>query len=203
MIGFSDFDGLVIFTRIAQAGSLAAAERATGIPKATLSRRLAALEQSLDVRLVRRTKTGVVLTEEGRRLFERGLPAVGLAELAVAEVRHDGTALSGNVRLSLPPDIAVAALAPALIRFKRRHPDVNVEMTLADRRVSLVEEGYDLVVRMGPLTDSDLMSRRIASLPRTLSRVRRSSMPIPRCSSPRSLRRFPRSRSPATPVPGN
>ena len=65
MKAFGDFDGLALFVRIVQAGGLAAAERATGIPKATLSRRLSALEETLNVRLARRTKKGVVLTEQG------------------------------------------------------------------------------------------------------------------------------------------
>ena len=168
MTAFNDFDGLALFTHIVQAGSLAAAERATGIPKATLSRRLSALEQTLNVRLARRTKKGVVLTEQGRQLFDQSRAAIILAEQAVAEVQDDRVALSGTVRISLPPDIGVAALAPALIRFKSRHGAVVVDLTLADRRVSLVEEGYDLVVRMGALADSDLMSRKIATLPRTL-----------------------------------
>ena len=76
--------------------------------------------------------------------------------------------MSGTVRLSLPPDIATAVLAPALIGFKTRYPDVTIEMTLGDRRVSLIEEGYDLVVRMGPVADSELMFRKIADLPRAL-----------------------------------
>jgi DNA-binding transcriptional LysR family regulator len=165
---FGDFDGLALFIRIAQAGGLAPAERATGIPKATLSRRLSALEEALNVRLVRRTKKGVVLTEQGQQLFERGQTAFMLAEQAVAEVQNDRVALSGTIRVSLPPDIATAVLAPALIGFKTRYPDVTMEMTLADRRVSLIEEGYDLVVRMGPIADSELMFRKIADLPRAL-----------------------------------
>lgn len=165
---FADFDGLALFIRIAQAGGLASAERATGIPKATLSRRLSALEESLNVRLVRRTKKGIVLTDQGRQLFERGQTAFLLAEQAVAEVQDDRVALSGTVRLSLPPDMATAALAPSLISFKTQHPGVTIEMTLADRRVSLIEEGYDLVVRMGPVADSELMFRKIADLPRAL-----------------------------------
>lgn len=165
---FDDFDGLALFIRIAQAGGLASAERATGIPKATLSRRLSVLEESLNVRLVRRTKKGVVLTEQGQQLFDRSQTAFMLAEQAVAEVQDERVALSGTVRLSLPPDMATAVLAPTLIDFKTRYPDVTIEMTLADRRVSLIEEGYDLVVRMGPVADSELMFKRIATLPRTL-----------------------------------
>ena len=105
-----------------QAGGLTSAERATGIPKATLSRRLSALEETLNVRLARRTKKGVVLTEQGQQLFERGQTAFMLAEQAVAEVQDDRVALSGTVRLSLPPDIATAVLAPALIRLQ--DPDI-------------------------------------------------------------------------------
>jgi DNA-binding transcriptional LysR family regulator len=168
MKAFDDFDGLALFVRIVEAGGLAAAERATGIPKATLSRRLTALEETLNVRLARRTKKGVVLTEQGQQLFERSQAAFTQAEQAVADVWDDRATLSGTVRLSLPPDIATAALAPALIRFKTRFPDVTIEMTLADRRVSLIEEGYDVVVRMGPVADSELMFRKIADLPRVL-----------------------------------
>jgi DNA-binding transcriptional LysR family regulator len=165
---FGDFDGLALFIRIVQAGGLASAERATGIPKATLSRRLSVLEETLNVRLARRTKKGVVLTEQGQQLFERGRTAFMLAEQAVAEVQDNRVALSGLARLSLPPDMASAVLAPVLFAFKARHPDVTIEMTLADRRVSLIEEGYDLVVRMGPVADSELMFRKIADVPRVL-----------------------------------
>lgn len=165
---FEDFDGLALFIRIVQAGGLAAAERATGIPKATLSRRLSVLEEALNVRLARRTKKGVILTEQGQQLLDRSRAAFTLAEEAIAEVRDERVALSGAVRLSLPPDMATAVLAPALIRFKSRYPGVTIEMSLADRIVSLIEEGYDLVVRMGPVADSGLMFRKIATLPRTL-----------------------------------
>jgi len=165
---FADFDGLALFVRIVRAGGLASAERATGIPKATLSRRLSALEESLNVRLARRTKKGVILTERGQQLFERGQAAFLLAERAVAEIQDDRVALSGTVRLSLPPDMATAVLGPALIAFKTRYPDVTIEMTLDDRRVSLIEEGYDLIVRMGPVADSELVFRKFADLPRAL-----------------------------------
>lgn len=165
---FDDFDGLALFARIADAGGLAAAERATSIPKATLSRRLAALEARLNVRLVRRSKKGVVLTEAGERLYQRARAALTLAEEGLAEVQGDKAALTGRLRLSLPPDLASAILAPALIRFQIAHPGVELELMLADRNVSLVEEGYDLAIRMGPLADSALMSRRLALLPRLL-----------------------------------
>jgi DNA-binding transcriptional LysR family regulator len=168
MTQFNDFDGLSLFIRVVQAGGFAAAERATGISKATLSRRMSALEEALNVRLVRRTKKGIVLTDRGQALFDRSLPAFLLAEEAVSESQSERATLSGSIKLSLPPDITTAVLAPALIRFKTNHPDVIIDMTLADRRVSLIEEGYDLVVRMGVISDSALMFKSIGTLQRVL-----------------------------------
>jgi len=168
MRNFSDYDGLALFVRTVQAGSLAAAERALGVPKATLSRRLTMLEEQLDLKLARRTKKGLILTEQGQRLFERGLVALSATDEVIAELRDGQEAMSGTVRLSLPPDIAMIALAPALIRFKAKHPKVTLDLTLSDRRVSLIEEGFDLVVRMGELEDSGLVARRIARIPRML-----------------------------------
>jgi len=168
MTTFGDFDGLALFICIAEAGGLGAAERSTGISKATLSRRLTALEDALNIRLVRRTKRGIVLTDKGQQLFDRSRDALLIAEQAVSTIQDEKVALSGTVRLSLPPDLATEVLAPILIGFKQRYPDVVIDMTLGDRRVSLIEEGYDLVVRMGAVADSGLMFKKIASLPRTL-----------------------------------
>lgn len=188
---FVDFDGLALFIRVAQAGGLAAAERATGISKATLSRRLSALEDTLNVRLVRRTKKGIVLTEHGQQLYDRSRDAFLLAEEAVAGVQDEKVALSGTIRLSLPPDMATLVLAPALIKFKANYPDVVIDMTLADRRVSLAEEGYDLVVRMGSLADSGLIAKKIASLPRTLVASPSFIEAHPEIKGPEDLRNVP------------
>lgn len=188
---FSDFDGLALFIRVVQAGGLASAERATGIPKATLSRRLSVLEEALNVRLARRTRKGVVLTEQGQQLFDRSRAAFTLAEEAIAEVQDERVALSGTVRLSLPPDMATAVLAPALIRIKARYPGVMIEMALADRRVSLIEEGYDLVVRMGPVADSGLMFRKIATVQRTLVASPAFLATIPALEAPQDLKGLP------------
>jgi DNA-binding transcriptional LysR family regulator len=188
---FDDYDGLALFVRTVQAGGFAAAERAVGIPKATLSRRLSVLEESLGVRLARRTRKGVVLTEEGQRLFEQSRVALQIAEEAVSQVQDDKASLSGRVRVSLPPDISTALLAPALIRFKQRHPDVVIEMTLADRRVSLVEEGYDLVVRMGAIPDSGLLFRKFSSLPRQLVASPQFLADQPALANPNDLKSLP------------
>ena len=95
--------------------------------------------------------------------------------------------------LSTPtaPKAGSKRLAPALIGFKTRYPDVTIEMTLADRRVSLIEEGYDLVVRMGPVADSELMFRKIADLPRALVASPTFLAKHSDLSTPQDLERLP------------
>src|SRR5258708_9258397 len=107
---------------------MASAESAPGMPKATLSRRLSALEETLNVRLARRTKKGVVLTEQGQQLFERGQTAFMLAEQAVAEVWDDRVALSRPGRLPPPPHLATPRFAPALIGVQRRYTGLAILM---------------------------------------------------------------------------
>ncbi|MGB0696798.1 MAG: LysR family transcriptional regulator [Rhodospirillaceae bacterium] len=165
---FEDFDGLALFVAIADAGGLAAAERATGVPKATLSRRLAALEDRLGTRLVRRTRKGIVLTEPGEALVIQARTGLGIAVEGLRVAQGEAMALSGTCRLSLPPDLATTVLAGPLVRFQADNPGVRLDITLSDRRVSLVEEGFDLVVRAGALEDSTLRFQRLGSLPRAL-----------------------------------
>ena len=165
---FHDFDGLALFVQIAQAGGLAAAERATQVPKATLSRRLNALEEGLGVRLARRTRQGIILTEAGEDLFERAQRGLGIALDGVGAAQGEIETLSGLCRLSLPPDLASTVLSQPLIDFQAAHPEVRLDISLSDRRVSLIEEGFDLVVRTGGLEDSDLRFRHLGSLPRVL-----------------------------------
>jgi len=165
---FTDYDGLALFVKVAEAGGFAAAERATGVPKATLSRRIGRLEGMLRQRLLRRSRKGVVLTEAGLRLLEEAQRGFAMAERAIGGLGGEAAALSGTCRMSLPPDLARLVLAPVLIAFRKENPGVTLDIHLADRRVSLVEEGIDLVVRAGPFEDSFLRFRRLAPIPRRL-----------------------------------
>ena len=138
------------------------------MPKATLSRRLSALEEALNVRLVRRSKKGVVLTEQGQQLYDRTRDVFLLAEEAVAAVQDVRVALSGTIRLSLPPDMAHAVLAPALIKFKRGFPNVTIDMTLADRRIFPSSRRAMTSSSVWAPLRTSLAFRKIATLPRTL-----------------------------------
>src|ERR1700761_4806346 len=157
----SDLDDLSLFAGIVKHGSMSAAGRALNMPKATLSRRLAALERELGTKLIRRSTRAHVLTDAGRRLHARIAPLVVEAERAVAEVRDAAKAPSGLVRLAASAAFGQIVLMPILTRFVREYSKVRLDLTLSDQRVRLVEEGFDLAIRMGVLDDSDLLSRQL------------------------------------------
>lgn len=135
---FGDFDGLALFVHVAQSGACGSRARNRHIesyliPPPVSSGGHAKCPSS------EKNEKGIVLTDHGQQLFDRSRDAFAIAEEAIATVQNEKVVFSGTVRLSLPPDIATEVLAPALIRFKLRYPEVVVDMTLADRRVSLIE----------------------------------------------------------------
>lgn len=157
-----DLDALRSFDLVALHGGLGAATRATGRPKATLSRHLAELEQALGVRLVERGERRLRLTEEGRRLHEQthGL-LIDLADAAQA-VASGSDQPRGLLRVSAPVVLAHVALMPVVQRFCDLYPEVRLDVIAEDRQVDPVEEGYDLVLRIDPDPQERLVGRRIA-----------------------------------------
>lgn len=157
-----DLEMLADFNRVAAHGGFGRASRALGRPKATLSRRVAELEQSLGVRLIERGGHTLRLTEEGRALHER--TAGLMAELAEAgeAVAARGPTPRGRLRVSAPIVFAHVALARIGARFALSYPQVELEIVAEDRLVDPVEEGYDLVIRINPASDGRLAGRRIA-----------------------------------------
>ncbi|SFO43289.1 DNA-binding transcriptional regulator, LysR family [Sphingomonas sp. OK281] len=157
-----DLDALKSFDVIALHGGLGAATRATGRPKATLSRHLAELERDLKVRLVERGERRLKLTEEGRRFHERthGL-LLDIADAADA-VSSGSDVPRGLLRVSAPMVLAHVTLMPVANRFCALYPDVTLDLIAEDRRVDPVEDGYDVVIRIDPGPDDRLVGRRIA-----------------------------------------
>lgn len=157
-----DLEMLADFNRVAAHGGFGRASRALGRPKATLSRRVAELEQSLGVRLIERGGHTLRLTEEGRALHQR--TAGLMAELAEAgeAVAARGPTPRGRLRVSAPIVFAQVALARIGARFALSYPQVELEIVAEDRLVDPVEEGYDLVIRINPAPDGRLAGRRIA-----------------------------------------
>ncbi|WP_437955494.1 LysR family transcriptional regulator [Sorangium sp. So ce119] len=159
-----DLSGLSMFVRIVEEGSLSAAGRALGLPKATISRNLALLEKRLGAPLLIRSTRALSLTDTGRRFFDRVLPIVRDAQQATAEVKSDHAAPSGLLRITAPVAYGQAAIAPRLLSFMQRYPSIRIDLHLHDGRVNLVSDGYDLAIRMGTIKDSELISQKLAAV---------------------------------------
>lgn len=154
-----DLLALVDFTLVARHGGVGRAARETGRPKATLSRRVAELESGLNLRLFERGGRALKLTEEGRALFEK--TSVLLAELneTTAAIASGGDEPRGRLRVSAPLLFSQAAMGKLASQFAMKYREVRLEVTTEDRAVDMVEEGYDLVIRVNPDPDSSLVGR--------------------------------------------
>lgn len=158
-----DPTGYVIFAKVAETGRFTAAAQALGLSKSAVSKQVARLEDSLGVRLLNRTTRRISLTEAGMVLFERCRRIAEDLEDARAAVTHLQEAPRGLLRVNAPVSYGIGHLAPVLPGFMAVYPDLKVDLTLADRRIDLVEEGVDVAIRIGNLDDSSLIARRIVS----------------------------------------
>lgn len=154
-----DLLALADFTLVARHGGFGRAARAAGRPKATLSRRVAELEASLDLRLFERGARAVRLTEEGRALFERAGQLLTELEETATAIASGGSAPRGRLRISAPLLFSQTAMGKLAAAFRLRHPDVRLDVTTEDRAVDMIEEGYDLVIRVNPDRDEALVGR--------------------------------------------
>jgi DNA-binding transcriptional LysR family regulator len=150
------------FVSVVARGSLTAAAKAEGVAPAIMGRRLDALEERLNVRLLLRTTRRITLTHEGSAFLEDCQRL--LAELADAEasVSAGGVKASGHLRITAPAGFGRRHVAPLVPRFREQHADVTISLNLSDRVVDLAGEGFDCAVRVGDLPDSSLVSVRMA-----------------------------------------
>lgn len=157
------FQSMQVFAAVADEGSFIGAARALALSKPAVSRHVAELESRLGVRLLHRTTRRLSLTEEGSAYHARCKALLADVEAAEAEVTHRADRAIGVLKINVPVSYGVQRLAPLWARFMARHPQVQLDVTLADRFVDLVEEGFDLAVRIGSLGDSSLVSRQLAT----------------------------------------
>src|SRR6266487_2721689 len=154
-----DLLALADFNLVARHGGFGRAARAAGRPKATLSRRVSELEKSLDLRLFERGPRALKLTQEGRALFERtGALLTELDETAAA-IASGGERPRGKLRISAPLLFSQTAMGKLAAAFALKYPEVRLEVTAEDRKVDMIEEGYDLVIRVNPDHDESLVGR--------------------------------------------
>lgn len=153
--------GMQVFARVAALGSISGAGRALGLSQTMATKHLAALEDRLGVRLLHRTTRNVSLTEPGRRYLEsveRILAEVAEADALAAAERVEVT---GALRVNAPASFGTREIAPLLSDFAERHPDLRVELGLSDRVIDLVEEGWDVAVRIARIADQNLIARKL------------------------------------------
>lgn len=155
-----DLNEMTIFVKVVESGTFTGAARALELPKSTVSRKVAALEERLGIRLLQRTTRKVSLTELGAAYFERCARVVQEAEEAERVVSHSQAAPRGRLRISAPLEGA-EWVGAAITDYIGRYPEVEVELDLTNRYVDLVEEGFDLALRGGALADSTLIARRL------------------------------------------
>ncbi len=154
-----DLLALADFNLVARHGGFGRAARAAGRPKATLSRRVAELEAALGLRLFERGTRILRLTEEGRALFERTGALLTEVEETAAAIASGGERPRGRLRISSPLLFAQTAMGRIAAGFALKYPDVRLEVTTEDRAVDMIEEGYDLVIRVNPDPDESLVGR--------------------------------------------
>jgi DNA-binding transcriptional LysR family regulator len=152
------------FVRVVEAGSFVAAAERLGISTSSLSRLIADLEQHLGSRLLNRTTRRLSLTESGQSYYERCVTL--LADLAEAEALagQSSAQARGTIRLTCSYSMAEQQVAPAIASFVERHPGVKFELVVSDRIVDLVEEGFDLAIRVGAVGSDRLVARRLGSM---------------------------------------
>ena len=151
---------LLLFAGVADEESFSRAAARIGLPKSTLSRRIAALEAQLGERLLLRTTRKLTLTDFGRSILEHAHQVVNEVEAATSLAQHRQSQPSGRLRVSMPGDLANIVLAPMLARFLHEHPAVQMEIDLSPRRVDLIGENFDLAIRMGKLDDDAMLVAR-------------------------------------------
>ena len=151
------------FNAVVDAGSFVKAADALGMSKAAVSRYVSEMEARLGVRLLHRTTRRLSLTEEGQVFYARSKELLAGVDEAEAELTSRSGAASGLLRVNAPVTFGIRHLAPLWGVFRAHYPQVTLDVTLADRVVDLVEEGYDVAIRIATLPSSTLISRRLAT----------------------------------------
>lgn len=150
-----------VFCRVVARENFSQAARDLHISPAMVTKHIASLEEQLNIRLLNRTTRTVSTTEAGERYFLIARNMLADLEDAESSLAELGSRPTGTLKLSAPIDFGVLCLAPAIARYLNLYPDVRIDISYQDKRISLVEEGFDLAIRIGNLTDSTLVAQRI------------------------------------------
>ncbi len=160
----NNFSDIVAYVRVVEAHSFVAAAQTLGMSPSAISKAVSRLEERLGARLLNRTTRSLSLTDIGAAFYERCREALGQLEHAESEVSESRGVPRGRLRVEVPVSLGRRIIVPALPRFIAQYPEISVQMSMNDRVVDLVQEGIDAAVRIGNLSDSSLIARRIGHL---------------------------------------
>ncbi|QOG07395.1 LysR family transcriptional regulator [Aureimonas sp. OT7] len=153
------------FARVVECASFTRAADTLGMPRSSVSAAVIELETRVGARLLHRTTRKVSPTQDGAAFYERCLRLIADVEETEGLFRQTSVGPTGKLRVDVPGRIGRLIIAPALPEFLDRHPQLDIELRVTDRSVNLVEESVDCVLRVGPLSDSGLIARKIGDLP--------------------------------------
>lgn len=171
-------EAMQIFVRVAELASFTRAADSLGLPKASASTAVQQLESTLGARLLHRTTRRVEMTQDGQAFYERCRDLLSDMDELQTMFQQGPQSLRGRLRVDMPSGVARRFIIPRLPQFLQAHPQVELELSSTDRRVDLVREGFDCVLRIGTLSDSTLIARPLGAFR------------ISTCASPDYLRRF-------------
>jgi LysR family transcriptional regulator for bpeEF and oprC len=157
-------ESMELFVRVVEAGSFSKAAKTAGVNQPTVSKHIAALEAHLGAQLIRRTSRGLNLTDAGQDYYESAVRIIGDVGEAEARIGRGQTAPSGQIRVAMSPAFGRMYVIPRLPEFFTAYPDVTIDLEISERHVNLIEEGIDVALRIGHLSDSSLVARRIGSM---------------------------------------
>lgn len=182
---FSEVTDMLVFAAVARAGSLTRAGRELGLPKSTVSRRIAQLEERVGNRLLHKTTRKLVLTETGEAFLEHCQKLADEAQEALTFASDLSSEPRGTLRVTMPPDLGDPRLHDAIRDFSARYPGIAIELDESQRFVDLATERFDLAIRAGALADSTLVARKLCEIPSGIF------------ASPQYAKRFGKPRAPS------
>ena len=170
-------ENMQVFVRIVEAGSITKAAEQLNLAKSAVSKRLGDLETRLGSKLINRTTRTSSLTDAGNQYYQRVKLLIGEVDSLNGDMACKTQVLSGSLRLAVPLSFGISHLTPAIDAFMRQHPELHIEIDFSDRKVDIIEGGYDLAFRIGSLPDSGLQARKITPIKHAI------------CASPSYLKR--------------
>jgi DNA-binding transcriptional LysR family regulator len=157
---------MTVFRRVAETGNFSVVAQELKLSQPTVSKQVAALENHLGIKLMNRSTRQLKLTDAGKQYYQHCRQIIDEIDETEANIRQNQSILTGTLRISTPIKYGELHIAPLVTEFLQQHPQLKIDLRMDDHYVDLVKEGIDLAVRVGPLTDSSMVARKLGDFPR-------------------------------------